>query len=271
MPHEHTAADAPPVRLRWPFPALAAWLCGWVLWMGLQALGLAVLPAFGLALLGATALAHRANRGQGAWRRALAAGGFPLSVLALGAGSAWPAWVWLGAALPLLMAYPVHAWRDAPFFPTPAQALAGLAELLPLPAGTRVLDAGCGLGHGLAALRQAYPQVRLEGVEWSRPLAWLAARRCGFATVQRGDMWATPWQGLAMVYLFQRPESMARAWHKACTEMAPGSWLVSLEFAVPGQQPFARVGQPGGRPVWVYRLPEASTQATASTTAGRRR
>jgi hypothetical protein len=255
-PHRTAAGRTWP----WPLPAVAAWLSGWLVWAGLQALGLAVWPALAVALLVASALAHRA---QGRWRRALAAGGFPLSVLVLGAGQGWPAWVWLLATLPLLLAYPVRAWRDAPFFPTPADALAGLAELLPLRPGVRVLDAGCGLGHGLAALQRAYPQARLEGVEWSRPLAWWAARRCPLAQVQRGDMWARSWQGLAMVYLFQRPESMERAWAKARADMAPGSWLVSLEFEVPGQRPFARVGQPQGRPVWVYRLPEAPPEAPA--------
>ena len=86
-------------------------------------------------------------------------------------------------------------------------------------------------------------------------MAWLCARRCGFARVQRGDMWALTWSGHELVYLFQRPETMARAWAKAQAEMAPGSWLVSLEFAVPGVAPLHQLDAGGGRPLWVYRLP----------------
>ena len=57
-----------------------------------------------------------------------------------------------------------------------------------------------------------------------------------------------------VVYLFQRPESMARALAKAQAEMAPGSWLVSLEFEVAGQPCHSRLQAPDGRPVWVYAL-----------------
>ena len=48
---------------------------------------------------------------------------------------------------------------------------------------------------------------------------------------------------------------MARAAAKAQAEMAPGAWLVSLEFAVPGWPPHGQLHAPGGRPVWVYRMP----------------
>ncbi len=68
-------------------------------------------------------------------------------------------------------------------------------------------------------------------------------------------MWKTDWSGYQMVYLFQRPESMARAAAKAQAEMAPGTWLVSLEFAVPGVLPQAQLRAPGGRVVWTYGLP----------------
>ena len=155
----------------------------------------------------------------------------------------------------LLLVYPLNAWRDAPLFPTPPDALNDLPDCAPLEPGARVLDAGCGLGDGLIALRQAYPLARLEGLEWSRPLRWLCARRCPWAQVHWGDMWRADWSGYQLVYLFQRPESMARAWAKGCAEMAPGAWLVSLEFPVPGVQPHARQQAPGGRAAWVYCTP----------------
>ena len=68
-------------------------------------------------------------------------------------------------------------------------------------------------------------------------------------------MWLASWAGHDLVYLFQRPESMVRAWRKAQGEMDPGSWLLSLEFEVPGQTPQARLAaDASGRPLWLYRI-----------------
>ncbi|HRH89437.1 MAG TPA: methyltransferase domain-containing protein, partial [Rubrivivax sp.] len=141
-----------------------------------------------------------------------------------------------------------------------------LPEPLPLPPGARVLDAGCGLGHGLRALRRAYPQARLEGIEWSWPLALLARLACPQARVQRGDLWAHSWAGFDLVYLFQRPESMPRALAKAGAEMRPGAWLASLEFEAACWQPEAVHRCPDGRPLWLYRLP---LRASSGADAGR--
>jgi hypothetical protein len=42
--------------------------------------------------------------------------------------------------LALLVLYPLQAWRDAPVFPTPRNALQGLAAELPLAPGAAILD-----------------------------------------------------------------------------------------------------------------------------------
>jgi SAM-dependent methyltransferase len=233
--------------LPWPLPAVLAWAMAWVIQAAARPLAGAPL-AFGLATLAGLMLAWPAATG---WRRAIGGAGFPLSAAALGAWPALPSAWWLGAALPLALVYPLRAWRDAPFFPTPADALLDLGAWA-RPAPRRVLDAGCGLGHGLAALRALWPDPQIAGIEWSRPLAWAAARRCRFARVTRGDMWAASWAGHDLVYVFQRPESMARVWAKARADLAPGAWLVSLEFEVPGVAPTARLH--GARPVWLYRV-----------------
>lgn len=192
--------------------------------------------------------------GSSWWRRGLIAAGFPLSLALLGAAS-MPTWAWLVPLVLLLLVYPLNAWRDAPLFPTPRYALRTLPAQAPLPLGARVLDVGCGLGHGLKALRHAYPAADLEGLEWSWLLWLLCALLCPWAHVRRADMWKVDWSPYRMVYLFQRPESMARAAAKAETELAPGAWLVSLEFAVPGVLPSAQLRAPGGRVVWLYRMP----------------
>jgi len=182
-------------------------------------------------------------------------GGFPLSLLATGAAGGLPGWVWLLPLALLLALYPLNTWRDAPLFPTPTLALKGLALKAPLPEGAQVVDAGCGLGAGLKALRGEYPMAQLHGLEWSWPLTLLCALRCRFARVRRADIWAADWSGFDMVYLFQRPESMARAMEKAAAELQPGAWLVSLEFEAVGWKPKARLESVAGKPVWLYQAP----------------
>lgn len=238
------------LRMPWPLPALIAWACAWMVFVALQR---TVSPV--MALVAASALGTAASvLGGSWWRRGLIAAGFPLSLALLGVASL-PTWAWLVPLLLLLMVYPLNAWRDAPLFPTPRYALRALPAQAPLPLGARVLDAGCGVGDGLKALRHAYPASDLDGFEWSWPLRLLCALRCPWAHVRRADMWKVDWSPYQMVYLFQRPESMARAAAKAEAEMPRGSWLVSLDFAVPGVLPSAQLRAPGARVVWLYRLP----------------
>jgi SAM-dependent methyltransferase len=157
----------------------------------------------------------------------------------------------------LLLVYPINAWRDAPLFPTPKDALLELPQHAPLANGAKVLDAGCGLGHGLQALHHAYPQASLFGLEWSWPLRWLCALRCPWAQVRRADIWQADWSDYDLVYLFQRPESMARAAEKAAAQLRPGAWLVSLEFEATRLNAVAQYRAPGGKMVWLYRAPLA--------------
>lgn len=193
--------------------------------------------------------------GSTPWRRVFIAAGFPLSFLASGLAGALPGWAWLVALALLAAVYPLNVWRDAPLFPTPAGALDGLPELVPLAPGATVLDAGCGLGAGLRELHRVYPQARVAGIEWSWPLRLLCAWRCRFARVTRGDLWAADWSSQALVYLFQRPESMGRAVDKASSELRPGAWLASLEFEAPQLRPQAVLRREGAKPVWLYRAP----------------
>jgi len=243
--------------LIWPLPALLTWFAAWGLFLGLPALGVAGLLAFLIAAAlgcGAALLARR----QTLWRQGFIALGFPLSLLALG-GAGLPGWVWLLPLGGLLLLYPLRSWRDAPLFPTPESALQGLARAAPLPAEAWLLEAGCGLGDGLRALRAEYPQARLLGLEWSWPLRLLCDWRCRraglHAQVKRADIWAWDWSAHQLVYLFQRPESMLRAVAKAERELQPGAWLISLEFEAAELAPKARLESVAGKPVWLYQAP----------------
>jgi SAM-dependent methyltransferase len=235
---------------RWPLPALMSWLAAWFIYAAALFAGLAPGPALALGAAVGAALGWLQTQ---RWRRLIVALGFPASVLALGWQGGASGLLWLAPLALLWWLYPRRSWSEAPLFPTPRGALAQLTKLAPLPTGARVLDAGCGVGDGLRELVHAYPQARVEGVEWSRPLAWLARWRVRGAAVRQGDLWADDWSPFALVYVFQRPESMPRVWAKACAELAPGAWLVSLDFAVPEVEPAASWQLASGQFVWVYR------------------
>ena len=237
-------------RLPWPLPAVLVWAGAWGVFVLLARAGPDALVALGAACaFGVVA----SMLGRNWWRRLMIALGFPLSLAVSGVVSL-PAWSWLLPLLMLLLIYPLNAWRDAPLFPTPKNALNELAAHAPLALNALILDAGCGLGDGLKALRGAYPQARLHGLEWSWPLRALCALRCPWARVRQGDIWQADWSGYDLVYLFQRPESMSRAVGKACAELKPGAWLVSLEFEATELPAQARLQAPDGRPIWLYKM-----------------
>ncbi|AGX88250.1 class I SAM-dependent methyltransferase [Candidatus Symbiobacter mobilis] len=235
----------------WPLPAVLAWGLAWGVFGALGHWGIAT----GLAALVACTVGVGASvLGGSWWRRVLIALGFPLS-LGLSGAAPFAGGYWLLPLAVLLLVYPYRAWKDAPLFPTPPGALDDLPGHAPLQAGAAILDAGCGVGDGLRALRRAYPQARLHGIEYSWPLRLACALRCPGATVRHGDFWAADWSPYAMVYLFQRPETMHRALEKAQKDLLPGAYLVSLEFEATGWMPHATLRLPDGRPVWVYRAP----------------
>ncbi|MFN7977886.1 MAG: class I SAM-dependent methyltransferase [Vicinamibacterales bacterium] len=236
----------------WPLPALAAWGLAWLVFLGAVTLRLTAWLGLAAATLVGVALAAL---GTTTWRRIFIAGGFPVMLAISGAGESLPAWTWLVPLAGLWLLYPMSSWRDAPLFPTPSGGLRGLAALAPLPAGARVLDAGCGLGDGLRELHREYPQARLDGLEWSWPIALACMARCGFARVRRGDIWTAAWSGYQMVYLFQRPETMPRAVDKAARELPAGAWMASLEFEARDLEPRQVLRCPDGRPVWLYQSP----------------
>jgi SAM-dependent methyltransferase len=235
---------------RWPLPALLSWLAAWFIYAAALAAELTPGPALaaGAAVSAALGWLHGER-----WRRLIVALGFPVSVLALGWQGGASGLLWLAPLLILWWLYPRRTWSEAPLFPTPRGALDQLPALAPLPPGARVLDAGCGVGDGLRELLHVYPGARVEGVEWSRPLALLARWRARGAVVRQGDLWADDWAPFTLVYVFQRPESMPRLWAKACAELAPHAWLVSLDFAVPGVAPAASWQLASGQFVWLYR------------------
>jgi SAM-dependent methyltransferase len=259
----------------WPWPALLAWLSAWVIREGVVAF--AAWPSALGVLVGLVPVFWVASRQASRWRAGIVLLGWPLMATFAGwwslhASSASPVsmpladmpwWVWLLVIALIWLIYPTSAWRDAPWYPTRRQALHDLPDLPGLPREPYILDVGSGLGHGLQALRLRFPDAQLTGIERSALLAVLsrlrlrtfgAAQSRAVASIVCGDMWAISWAEFDAVYLFQRPETMPRAWQKAGAEMRPGAWLISLAFEVPGKTADITFQGPGQRPVWAYRL-----------------
>jgi hypothetical protein len=238
----------------WPLPAVLAWGLAWIVFRVLVSCELPATLAVGIATSLGVVLSLL---GDTWWRRTWIGAGFPLSLMlstsVMGLPSL-PAWTWLVPLAVLLLIYPVKAWRDAPLFPTPARALDDLPKHAPLPADARILDAGCGTGAGLQALHSAYPHAQLYGLEYAWPLRLLCSLRCPWARVRQGNIWTADWSGYAMVYLFQRPESMGRAVAKG-SELPAGAWMVSLEFEATELIAKASYRAPGGKMVWLYEAP----------------
>ena len=240
------------VNRSWPLPALVAWAAAWVVFAATSRLGAPAAAAFiGAGLFGAAL----SLVGATPWRRVFIGIGFPLSFAASGAAGSVPAWAWLLPLALLAFLYPWRTWRDAPLFPTRRGILRGLADEIALADGARVLDAGCGLGDALIELRREYPRAHFRGIEWSWPLVAVATLRCRFASLAQGDMWQADWSSFDLVYLFQRPESMARAAAKAERELRPGAWLASLEFEIESLRPTHVFPCSDGRLLRLYRAP----------------
>jgi SAM-dependent methyltransferase len=239
--------------LIWPLPALLSWGLSW----GLYVFVLNLLDSSAWALLAATLLGVLLTAlGSSLWRRFLIVLGFPLSQLLLTQTHlSLPPLAWLGLVVLIALVYPLNAWSDAPLFPTPAKALTEMPLHIQLPERAAILDAGCGLGDGLIALRSAYPKAQFFGLEMSWPLRFFCALRCPWARIRQGNIWLESWSEFDVVYMFQRPETMPRAVEKAARELKPGAWLVSLEFEARELSAQALINTGETRPVWMYRAP----------------
>jgi hypothetical protein len=240
---------------RWPIYAIVFWGVAWLIHYAL--LSFNITPAWVFAAtLSISLLLSMAEKNQ--WRRLFLNGGFIASWLLTHSTTGLaqiPAWLWLLPMGILLLSYPIQSWSDAPFFPTPDRALHGLGRKVPLKNGAKILDAGCGLGHGLKELRKEYPESQLYGIERSALLAHGCAMLRRWATIERGDIWLADWSGYDMVYIFQRPESMKNTLKKVNNELKPKTWLVSLEFELVECIATEQLTTSNGKMVWLYQMP----------------
>ncbi|MCE1229447.1 MAG: class I SAM-dependent methyltransferase [Firmicutes bacterium] len=171
-----------------------------------------------------------------------------------------PSWVFLALAILCLLVFGGGMLTRVPLYNSNREAWNALLAKLPEDQPWRVADLGAGLGGPLAHWAPRRPQCHFVGVEAS-PLVWLAAwlrlRRHPNAHMRLGSLWKTPLNDFDLVFVFLSPAPMAALWDKACTEMRPGTLLVSHSFEIPNRPAQERipVSGPPGACLLFYRIP----------------
>ena len=180
--------------------------------------------------------------------------------------------LWLGLQLELPPAVPLllflllflffrgAASGQIPLYLSGRATAGRMADLLP--AGSRLLDVGAGIGSLLLPLARLRPDLRLAGIE-NAPLPWLIGWWRSLTRRPRiawhwGDFWQHSLAPYDVVYCFLSPAPMEALWHKALGEMRPGTLLVSKAFPVPGLTPAEVRETADGNPddtLYLYRLP----------------
>mgnify|MGYP001403636396 CR=1 FL=1 len=233
----------------WPFQALMVWFFLWLIYFLLIKIDFS--PYIATVISGILGIFFSII-GSTLVRKILISTGFPIAIIFYNSFSPW---IWLVPFFVLVSIYPINAWKDAPFFPTPRNALKNLFKFAPLKEGACVLDIGSGLGHGLKALKLSYPNAVFFGIEKSFILRISSYFYCPWANIKKGDMWEENWKNYDLIYIFQRPETMPKAILKASKELKKGSWLVSLEFNSLDIVPHAVINTNDGKFVWLYQTP----------------
>jgi len=168
-----------------------------------------------------------------------------------------PMWYFGGFAILALLYWSTFRTR-VPLYLSSREACRELLQLIPNE-GAQVLDLGCGFGGVVARTARACPSARVTGLELAPVpslVAWLRLRTLPNAQAVHADFWKHDLARYDVVYAFLSPVAMAPLWHKARSQMKPGSLLVSNSFIVHGVRPDRVIGLPGrdSRALYVWRM-----------------
>lgn len=185
----------------------------------------------------------------------------------------WPASVFLLALLLLGLVFGAIFLTRVPFYPSQPAVWSLVETMVPDNKSWSVLDMGSGIGGFCLHLARRRPLCRVLGIEWAW-LPWLlshlrARHRGSAGRFVRGDYRQHSLAGHDLVFAYLSPAFMPALWQKACREMKPGAWLVSCEFAVPGQPALALAGSGVGGipPVYAWRMGQPASVVSDSTLA----
>ncbi len=131
--------------------------------------------------------------------------------------------------------------RGALFVSTSRAKIRAILEVVPLSAGTRLVDLGCGDGR---FLRAAYKRYGVRGVGFEiNPWAYFLARFLNFlkgvpVTVKRKNFFEEDLSQYDFFFCYLFPDVLLRLAPKLKKEAPPGAVIVSANFPLPGWEPF---------------------------------
>jgi hypothetical protein len=230
--------ELPPIVVALAAQLAALFVVAGATWVGGRFFAIAMPSGAAVWCIGAAAAAIGAWWGLARWWWLLQL--FLAPAIVWGLQWALPPWIYLAAFLAVLVVMKNSAGDRVPLYLSSEAVWEAVAGLLPRASNPRFVDLGSGLGGGLCWLAPRYPRASLVGVE-NAPLLWaisrLRLRRHANARIERGSLWNYPLSEADVVYAFLSPAPMTRLWHKARSEMRPGTLFVSNSFAVPGVEP----------------------------------
>ncbi len=167
----------------------------------------------------------------------------PALVLTLSLGL--PPGFFLAAFVILLAVYWSTFRTQVPLYLSSRKIWQTLETLLPAAVSGKTftfMDLGSGIGGVLIHLAGVRPDGRYHGVE-AAPLpfllSWLRIRLSGSRNckVEWGSLWKCNLAQYDVVFAYLSPVPMDQLWHKARSEMRPGTLFISNTFSVPGHPP----------------------------------
>jgi hypothetical protein len=154
---------------------------------------------------------------------------------------------------------------QSPPAPSSARVRDAVLAAMPeeLPAGA-IYELGSGWGGLAWRLAARYPDREVVGIELS-PLPWLFSRlrqwvgRKPNLRYRLANLHKIPFTGAGTVVCYLQGGTMARLGSKLAVELAPGSLVVAITFALPGWAPEAliRAEDMYRSPVYFYRIGNA--------------
>lgn len=181
-----------------------------------------------------------------------------------------PIWLWIffilaGTLFVLKMTYvlctaaALPATQGAVYVSTTRTRVAAFIEAVPMEKGQLLVDLGCGDGR---VLRQAWKNYKVNAIGFEvNLLAYLKARVLSIGRrqieIKRQSFWSQNLADADVIFCYLYPDVMRKLSKKLKTELKPGTWIVSCNFAVPEFKPL-RVLRPEGSlhndPLYIYRI-----------------